>query len=77
MKIFQKKTFRVYLLHPRLMDYHEDLFAGGRKGKCFKADTGFLRIYKNEERCNWFELTLLGFGLGFAWGEDGFDIGIS
>jgi hypothetical protein len=72
MKIFKKNTFSIYLLYPKLSNYYEDIFAGGRRGKQLNANTGFVRVYANEERCNWFEITFLGFGLGFAWGEDGF-----
>jgi hypothetical protein len=76
MKVFQKNSFRVYFLFPKITDYYEDLFAGGRKGKQLQANTGFVRVYKNEERCNWFEITILGFGLGFAWGEEGWSLDI-
>jgi hypothetical protein len=72
MKIFKKNTFSIHFLYPKFVDYYEDIFAGGRKGKQLTANTGFVRVYSNEERCNWFEVTIVGFGLGFARGEDGF-----
>lgn len=60
----------IYIIHPKLQDYTEDIFSGGRKGKEFVANTGFLYIKANDERPNWFEFTILGFGLGFSWGYD-------
>ena len=64
------KTLKVNLLFPRINRYREDFFSGGRNISELRMDTGFVFLEANEERGNWLSLTLLGFGLGFSWGED-------
>lgn len=67
MKIINLSNLRVYILFPKLRKVYEDLFIGGRKGIALEFDTGFQYLSPNNEMGGWFELTVLGFGLGFYW----------
>ena len=78
MKVYDKEhsgeRIRFFLKYPIIETICEDLFSGGRVGKRFDANTGFLYFKQNEERPMWFELTILGFGIAIAKGNDDFDL---
>jgi hypothetical protein len=62
---------KIYLCLPNIKRYKEDWFSGSRKVVQLEINTGFILKKKtpDSDTQNWFEITILGFGLGFAWGE--------
>lgn len=67
MKIINHSKLKVYLLLPTFGKYVENALFFGRSGKKLQMDTGFTRLYSNEDRGDWIDFTILGFGLGFYW----------
>jgi len=71
MKIIDIKNFTLRLLLPYGGKYLEYSFFDTRRGIRLRVDTGFNYLKGNKEMGSWFEITILGLGLGFSWGFEG------